>query len=114
MEVIPFEAPGQDVDDAYLSHLFLHQRILADVQKDEQADKKKFVLFPYQNVKFFELGFCTDFVFFLIFSPHFDVFAVEEIESLNLMAEDINDGFANLMLGDIRLKLPVMREYVEH
>lgn len=47
MEIISLQAAGQDCDDAHFSHLFLDHGVLADVEEDEEADEKKFILLPY-------------------------------------------------------------------
>jgi hypothetical protein len=40
MEVIPLQASGDNIDNAYLAHLLLDSRILTDVEQNKQTYKK--------------------------------------------------------------------------
>lgn len=77
MEVVPFKASAQDLDDAGFSHFFLDVWVFADIEKNVEGNEKEFVLFPDEDIEFFELSFGSDFVLFIIPAPHFNILTIE-------------------------------------
>ncbi len=108
MEIVSFQTSAQYLNDTGLTHLLFNVGVLTDVQQDVQGDKKELILLPDENVEFFQLGFCCNFIFFIVFSPHFDVLTVEQIKALNLVLQDINNSFSDLLFSDIFLKLSIV------
>lgn len=114
MEVVPFEAPGQDLYEPCFSHFFFDGGVGADVEEDVEADEEEFVLFPDEDVEFFELGAGGDAVVFVVAAPHFDVLGVEQVEALDLVFEHFHDGDAHFVFGQQLLELLVVAQNVEH
>jgi hypothetical protein len=108
VEIVSFQTSAQDLNDTGLTHLLLNVGVLTYVQQDVKGNKKELILLPDENVEFFQLGFCCYFIFFIIFSPHFDVLTVEQIKALNLVLQDINNSFSDLLFSDIFLKLSIV------
>jgi hypothetical protein len=114
VKIVSFQTSAQNLNDTCLAHLLFNIGILAYVEQDVQRDEKEFVLLPDENVELFQLRLCCDLIFLIVFSPHFDVFAVEQVEPLNLILQHINDSLSNLLFGDVFLKLSIVREDVEY
>jgi hypothetical protein len=113
VEVVPFKTADEDLDKTCLSHFFFNGRVRADVKKDVEADEEKLVLLPDQHVQYFELLFGADPVLLVVLAPHLDVLAVEEVEALDLVFEDVHDGDTHFVLGQQLLKLLVVAQDVK-
>jgi hypothetical protein len=114
MKVVSLEAASEYLHQPSLSHLFFDGRVAADVEENVETDKKEFILFPDENIEFFKLRPGCDSVIFVVASPHLDVLAVEEIESLDLVLEDLHYCDAHFVLGQQFLELLVVAENVKN
>lgn len=113
MEVVAFEAAGQDLYQSGFAHLFLDGRVVADVVEDVEADEEELVLLPDEHVELFELRFGRDAVVFVVATPHLDILAVEQVEALDLVLEHFDDGCAHFVFGEQILELLVIGQDVE-
>lgn len=113
MKVISFKTPTQNLYKSCFPHFLLDGWIGADVEKDIKADIEEFILFPDEYVEFFELRPGSDAIIFIIFAPHFDVLAVHEVKSLDLVLQYFHDGRPHFVLGEYFLKLLVVGQDVE-
>ena len=95
------------------SHLFLYSWVRADIEEDVETDKEEFILFPNQYIEFFELRSGSDSVIFIISSPHFDILAIEEVKTLNLILQNFNNSEADLILSKQLLELLIVAENIE-
>jgi len=99
VEVVPFKAANQNLDKSCLSHFLFDSRVGTDVEEDIEANKEELVLLPDEDVENFQLFLCAYSILLIIFPPHFDILAVEQVKTLNLIFKDIHDGDANFVLG---------------
>lgn len=108
MEIVPFQTSAQNLNDACFAHLFFDIWIFADVQKDVQGNVEQLILLPDENVEFFQLSLCCDLVLIVVFPPHLNVLAIEQIEPLDLVLEHVDDCLTHLLLGYVFLELTVV------
>jgi hypothetical protein len=113
MKIVPLQTPTEYLDKPCLPHLLLNIGVSADIDEDIETNVEKFVLLPDENIEFFELGAGADAVSLIIAPPHFDILAVEEVESLDLVLQYFDDGGADLVFGEQILELRVVRKDVE-
>lgn len=113
MKVVPLQTPAEYLHEPRLAHLLLDVGVGADIDEDVEADVEKLVLLPDEDIEFFELGAGADAVGLIVAPPHLDVLAVEEVEALDLVLQDFDDGGADLVFGEQVLELRVVGEDVE-
>lgn len=98
MEIVPFQAATQYLHESSLPHLLLYIGVGTDVEEDIEADIEQFILFPDEDIKFLQLRTGSNPIILIVPPPHLDIFAIHEIEPLNLVLQHLDDGCSHLIL----------------
>lgn len=114
MEVVALQTASEYLHQSSLAHLLLNGRVMADVVEDVETDEEQLILFPDEDVEFLELCLGGDPVVLVVAPPHFDVLAVEQVEALDLVLEDLDDGGPHFVLRQQILELLIVGQNVEH
>lgn len=114
MKIVALKASSQNLNQACFSHLSFNNWVGTDVKEDIKADEEKFILLPNENVEFFKLCSCSDTIIFVIASPHFYVFAVEKVKTLDLILQYLHDGYADFVFGEEVLELLIIAQDIEN
>jgi len=114
VEVVPLEAPDKDLHQTRLPHFFLYGRTRADVEEDVETDKEQLVLLPDEHIEDLQFLLGVYPILLIVLPPHLDVLTIEQVKSLNLVLQDIDDGQTHLVLSEQLLKLLIVAENIKN
>ena len=114
MKIVPLKTPDQNLNQPRLPHLLLNGRVRADVEEDVEADEKEFILLPDKHIQDLQLFLGIDPILLIILPPHLDILTVQQIKSLNLVLQHIDNRQSHLILSQQLLKLLIVAQNVEN